>query len=202
MLQITLRYIPFSPLASFLMIKQTEVEGYRWYLPVFYTHVYTSVFVLIAGFTQFNNKILKNYKTVHRYVGYLYVVTVLLFSAPSGFVMGFVANGGPVAKSFFIVLATLWWWYTYKALITARSRDFKAHRAFMIRSFALTCSAIMLRLWKLILVKLFALAPMDVYVIVSGLSWVPNLLFAEWYIRKFVQRKSLKQIFKPAKQTV
>lgn len=182
MLEITLRYIPFSTTASFLQIKQTEVENHAYYLPVFYIHVYSSIFILLAGFTQFSSTILKKYKKLHHALGMMYVAFILLFSAPTGLVMGIHANGGPVSQFFFITLSVLWWWFTFKALQTVRNRDFKAHRAFMIRSFALTLSAITLRLWKVILVKLFQPAPMDVYVIISGLGWLPNLLVAEFFI--------------------
>ncbi len=53
MCRITLFYVPFSPTASFLNIKQTEVNSLPLYLPVFYTHVYSSIFVLLAGCIQF-----------------------------------------------------------------------------------------------------------------------------------------------------
>ena len=181
--EITLRYFPFSSTASFLQIKQTEVNELPYYLPVFYTHVYTSMFCLLAGFTQFNKDILKN-RTVHRAAGYLYIIAVLVFSAPTGFVMGLHANGGIVAISFFVMLASLWWFFTYRALLFARQRNFIAHRNFMIRSYALALSAITLRIWKVVLVYFFEPAPMDVYIVISGLGWIPNLLIAEYIIHK------------------
>ncbi len=182
MIRITLRYIPYSSTAAFLQIKQTEVETLGWYLPVFYLHVYSAVFTLPAGFTQFRKSLLKNRPRLHRQLGWLYGGTVLFLAAPTGLLMGFVANGGPVAEAFFITLSIFWWAATALAISTARKKDFKAHRAWMIRSYALALSAITLRLWKLILVKAFAPPPMDVYVIVSGLGWVPNWLVAEWLI--------------------
>lgn len=193
MLEITLRYIPFSTITSFLQIKQTEVESLPYYLPVFYTHVYSSIFILLAGFTQFSKAILRNYKKLHRSAGYVYILLVLVFSAPTGFIMGIHANGGLVAQFFFIVLSVLWWWFTWRALQTARDKDFKAHRQFMIRSFALTLSAITLRLWKVVLVKLFHPAPMDVYMVISGLGWIPNLLIAEYIINKNPIFKKIKR---------
>ena len=193
MLEITLRYIPFSSSASFLQIKQTEVETLPYYIPVFYTHVYTSLFILLAGFTQFNKVILKSHKKIHRAIGYLYVIIILLFATPTGLIMGIHANGGWVAQFFFITLAVLWWWFTFKAFTTARQKDFKKHREFMIRSFALTLSAITLRLWKVVLVKLFHPAPMDVYMIIAGLGWIPNLIIAEYFIIK--KMSSVKHLF-------
>ncbi|HEU0126123.1 MAG TPA: DUF2306 domain-containing protein, partial [Flavobacterium sp.] len=58
------------------------------------------------------------------------------------------------------------------------------HKAFMMRSFALTFSAITLRLWKIILVNLFHPAPMDVYQIIAWLGWLPNLIIIEYYLYK------------------
>ncbi|MBC7935908.1 MAG: DUF2306 domain-containing protein [Rhizobacter sp.] len=182
--EITTRYFPFSTTASFLQIKQTEVATLPWYLPVFYTHVYTSMFCLLAGFTQFNRNILKKQKTVHRTAGYLYIISVLIFSAPTGFFMGLYANGGIAAISFFVTLATLWWYFTWRAYTCARQKNFIAHRNFMIRSFALALSAITLRIWKVVLVHFFEPAPMDLYIVISGLGWIPNLLIAEYIIHK------------------
>lgn len=183
--EITLRYFPFSSTASFLQIKQTEVASLSYYLPVFYTHVYSSMFCLLAGFTQFNRYILKENKALHRSVGYIYIISVLLFSGPTGFVMGIHANGGMIAIVFFVTLAALWWWFTFKALQAARQKDFKAHRNYMIRSYALALSAITLRIWKVVLVYFFEPAPMDVYIVISGLGWIPNLLIAEFIIYQY-----------------
>lgn len=184
MLEITLRYVPASSTAAFLQIKQTEVEGLWYYLPVFYTHVYASICCLAAGFTQFSPRLLQKRRNLHRAMGYLYVIVVLLFSAPTGFIMGLHANGGWVAVLFFTALSVLWWYVTLQAIKAARKRAFRQHRLMMIRSYALTLSAITLRLWKWLLVQLFHPAPMDVYVIVAGLGWVPNWLVAEYIIYK------------------
>jgi hypothetical protein len=57
----------------------------------------------------------------------------------------------------------------------------------MVRSYALTLSALTLRAWKLGLVLAFHPKPMDLYMIVAWLGWVPNLLLAEWLISKGYQ---------------
>ena len=184
MVQLTLRYIPLSSEVSFLQIKQTEVSGIKAYLPVFYVHVYSAIFVLLAGFTQFNARILTNYPKIHKCLGYLYVGFVLVFASPSGIFIGWFANGGLISKTSFIILGILWFWFTLKATLLILKRKITAHKKFMYRSFALAASAITLRLWKVILVYLFHPAPMDVYQIIAWLGWIPNLLIAEWLIKK------------------
>ncbi|WP_245738721.1 DUF2306 domain-containing protein [Pedobacter rhizosphaerae] len=184
MLRITLRYIPVQADNAFLQIKQTEVTSVKGYLLVFYIHVFSAIFVLFAGFTQFNNSILTTRTKIHRWFGYLYTVVVLAFAAPSGIFIGWFANGGLIARIAFVILGLLWFWFTLKAILSILKRDVKGHQKFMYRSFALATSAITLRLWKVILVYLFHPAPMDLYQIIAWLGWIPNLLIAEWIIKK------------------
>lgn len=185
MLGIVLQYIPYNTDVAFLQIKQ-HVTGMLHYRIAFFTHVYTSMLVLPAGFIQFNNHILKKYKSLHRLSGWIYAVFVLLLVAPSGFVMGLYANGGISSQIAFCLLPLLWFYTTLQALLTVKRKDFIAHRKWMIRSFALTLSAITLRAWKYILVYLFHPPPMDTYRMVAWLSWVVNLLIAELIILKYI----------------
>lgn len=180
--EIIWQYRNFELDASFLQIKQTEISEIPWYKYTFYIHVIFAILALPAGFTQFNKTILRTYPRLHRLLGYLYVGTILIFAAPSGFLIGIEANGGIVAQTAFILLAVLWFFFTLQAILQAKNGDFQAHKNFMIRSFALTCSALTLRYWKLILVYFFQPYPMDLYQLVAWLGWIPNLLIAEWII--------------------
>ncbi|MDM1553914.1 MULTISPECIES: DUF2306 domain-containing protein [Chryseobacterium] len=183
MLKITLEYIPLAPNISFLMIKQTEVEQRPEYLYFFYTHVYTSIFVLLSGFLAIIRKDfgLKNF---HRNTGKVYIFLILLLAAPSGIYMGFFANGGLLSKISFVVLGFLWWFSTFKAYQLARQKKFKEHKQWMWRNFAFTLSAITLRMWKVIIVYLFHPNPMDVYQIIAWLGWIPNIVIIEYLITK------------------
>ncbi|MCC7030180.1 MAG: DUF2306 domain-containing protein [Chitinophagaceae bacterium] len=182
---ITLQYIPYNTDVAFLGIKQQEI-GLLHYRIAFFTHVYTALFVLPAGFIQFSPFLLKHFKKLHRLSGWIYTGFVLILVAPSGFVMGLYANGGPTSQISFCLLALLWFYSTLMAIVSIRKKDITGHRKWMIRSFALTLSAISLRAWKYILVYLFHPAPMDNYRMVAWLSWVVNLLIAEIIIFKFI----------------
>jgi len=76
MLTITLEYIPLDSNVSFLMIKQTEVQHRPEYLVFFYTHVYTSIFVLLSGFFAIIRKDF-GLKNLHRNMGKMYIFLVL-----------------------------------------------------------------------------------------------------------------------------
>lgn len=182
MIKITLQYFPFKTDAAFLQIKQTEVTEIPFYLVFFYIHVCSSIFVLGAGFSQFNSTFLKKYPELHQRIGKLYVFTIIFLCAPSGLFIGIFANGGLSSKISFVTLAVLWFYFTLKGFRTIKKRDLHSHKIFMYRSFALSCSAITLRFWKVIIVTLFHPAPMDVYQIIAWLGWIPNLLIIEYYL--------------------
>lgn len=183
MAQITLQYIPLRTDAAFLQIKQDYIHITPW-LIAFFVHVFTSMFALVAGFTQFSGNIQRRYKTIHRTVGKCYVVVVLFVSGPASLIMALLANGGIPSRIAFTSLSLLWMYSTAKAWLTARAGQFTLHRNWMFRSYALTLSAITLRAWKWLLIALFHLRPLDTYMMVAWMGFVPNLLVAEWIIRK------------------
>jgi hypothetical protein len=117
-------------------------------------------------------------------MGRIYIFLILIFAAPSGIYMGLFANGGFLSKISFVILGFLWWLTTYKAYQSARQKRFKEHKQWMWRSFALTLSALTLRIWKVIIVYLFHPNPMDVYQIIAWLGWIPNILLIEYLITK------------------
>ena len=195
MLRIIFIYIPVKNDAGFLQLKQEYIHITEWRV-AFFTHVFTSILVLVAGFTQFSKKFLKQQPKLHRTVGYVYVINILMVTGPSGLLMSFYANGGVSSQTAFVLLSVLWIGFTAMALYKAIKKDFKTHRIFMIRSFALTLSAITLRCWKVLLVNFTDIQPMDRYRIIAWLGWTLNLIIAEWIIYKYFNRK--KQLFTAA----
>jgi uncharacterized membrane protein len=181
MLLITLQYIPARKDVAFLNIKQ-DVIGLWHYRLAFFAHVYSSLFVLLAGIIQFSNYVRSKIPIVHKVSGRIYVTVILFISGPTGLIMGYYGNGGIIAQTAFCLLAILWMLLTWKGFTAIRAGDVWQHRRWMYRSYALTLSAISLRLWKWLLVYLFAPKPMDVYQVVAWLGWVGNLLIAEIFI--------------------
>ena len=183
MLLISLQYIPIDFHAAFLNIKEEEIK-LPYYQIAFFTHVYTSIFTLIAGFVQFSKTVRSKYPVLHRKVGKFYIGTILFLAGPSGLVMGYHANGGTYSQISFCILAVLWMYFSFKAYRYAREKNWKLHREFIYRSYALTLSAVSLRLFKWVIVSTFGFPPMDTYKIVSWLGWVVNLIVAEILIRR------------------
>ena len=195
MASITMAYIPYNTDVGFLRIKQQYIGIDHW-RTAFFIHVYASMWVLFAGFTQFSKKLLRNTPRLHRTLGYIYVTDVLLITGPAGLVMGFYANGGLLSRIAFVSLALLWIFFFFFSLKKARQKNFKAHRNYMIRSYALTLSALTLRAWKYGINNSIHLPPMDVYRVVAWLGWVGNLIIAEWIIRRSQSNKAKKILLK------
>lgn len=185
---ITLQYIPIREDVAFLNIKQDEIQHSHYKL-AFFSHVFTSIFVIALGITQFSKTIRKRFSFIHKLSGKIYITLILLVASPSGLIMAFYANGGLIPQISFSILSILWFTFTLKAFTSIRKRDFQKHRNFMIRSYALTLSAISLRLFKYGIVTVFELPPIDTYQIISVLSWTVNLVIAEWVILRIRTRR-------------
>jgi uncharacterized membrane protein len=183
MLLTAAQYSSFKTDVGFLKFKQDYLDIKIWRI-AFYTHVFSSVLCLCAGFTQFSTYVLQQHKKLHRFVGKMYAYNIVLINFPAGMIMAFYANGELPSKIAFIILDSLWLLFTCKAVMAIKAKDIKAHRRFMIRSYALTCSAITLRMWKLIFSHSFNIDSNILYMIDAWMGFVPNLIFAEWLIIK------------------
>ena len=147
-----------------------------------YPHVLFGSIALGLGALQFNRWILIRYRPLHRALGTIYVASSLVVGI-AGLYMSFYSFGGVVTHLGFGVLAVLLLATTARAYTAARARTIALHRQWMLRSYALLFAAVMLRIELPLLIMAFGeFTP--AYQVVSWLCWVPNILWAEWYIRR------------------
>lgn len=182
MLRISTNYFAFNDDVQFLIFKQDYLNNKIWKFS-FYTHAFTAVVCLFAGFTQFSKDLLIQFPRLHRVIGRIYVFNILIINFPVAMIMAVYANGGLLGKLAFLILNILWFVFTFKAVQFAMNGKIKLHRQFMIRSFALTFSAITLRTWKVILTNTTFIEADDVYVVEAWLGFLPNIIIAEIWIR-------------------
>ncbi|HEY2721782.1 MAG TPA: DUF2306 domain-containing protein [Chitinophagaceae bacterium] len=193
MLRMIVEYYPLNDHTGFLKFKQDYISNKVW-RTCFYIHVFISLFVLMAGFVQFSPSILKRQPRLHRLVGRFYAGNILFVNFPVAMVMAIYANGGLPGKTAFFILDCLWFFFTLKAVIDIQKGNILSHKKYMIRSYALTLSAISLRTWKIILTNTTHIDIPTIYIMDAWLGFVPNLLLAELLIR----RKTLSWLsFKP-----
>jgi hypothetical protein len=185
----TLTYFNFDPTYSFLKLKQ-EAIATGWYLPAYYSHVLISGIILVAGFFQLFPKSSSKYKRIHRIMGYIYVMGILFFAAPGGIAMSLFIGRGPWVLASFITLSILWFYFTSKAFSEIRKRNIVAHQQWMWRSYALTFSAVTLRLYIFITSYGFDLSKSEAYATLAWASWVPNLILVEILMNRSVYIRS------------
>lgn len=193
LIDITLQYIAPDRNLGFLATKQFiyHIKSWRW---SFFIHVFSSSLILLSGLLQFNSRIIHKLPKLHRISGYIYLVALLCISGPASFIMALYANGGLAAQIAFVVLSSCWMGFTLIAYLRVLKKDYVSHGEWLLRSYALTLSALTLRLY-LFLISFFNLpiGPKESYILVSYLSWIPNLLIAEILIK----RGFIRRMFKP-----
>lgn len=147
-----------------------------------YPHAFFGSVALGLGALQFNRWLLIRHRRIHRTLGTIYVASAT-FVGLAGLYMSIYSFGGPVTHLGFGMLAVLLLWTTARAYVAARARTIVIHRQWMLRSYALIFAAVTLRIELPLLIMAFGdFTP--AYQVVAWLSWVPNLLWAEWYVHR------------------
>jgi hypothetical protein len=92
-------------------------------------------------------------------------------------------TAGPVAAVGFAIPAILWPVFTWFGWRAAIERRFDEHRDWMLRSYAVTSTAITLRL-MLPAAGILGLPFFPAYRVISWLAWITNLAVFEYAIRR------------------
>lgn len=186
MMRISYPYLipPYPTNIDFLATKQDVLHIEPWKI-AFYIHISSSFLVILAGLTQFSNTLLKKRPKIHRLIGKIYVAVVLFVSGPSGMLMAFYANGGTLGKIAFTTLSVLWITFTFLAYRYIRKGNILEHGKWMFRSFALSLSAVTLRLLMFTVGILPFYVDFEIVYMINGwLSWTLNLIITEILIRR------------------
>ncbi|RUA16215.1 MAG: DUF2306 domain-containing protein [Flavobacteriia bacterium] len=148
----------------------------------FYGHIVFGGLALLMGWSQFSKKFRTKKLQLHRNLGKIYVLSALI-SGICGVYIGFYASGGLVPSLGFISLGIVWLFTTIRAYAAIRKKDVSLHQGMMIYSYAACFAAVTLRIWLPLLTIIlgeFLLA----YKIVAWLCWVPNIIFAHFWVRR------------------
>jgi uncharacterized membrane protein len=167
---------------------------------VFYVHIVSAGLALLIGGFQFSRRLRGAAPRAHRWIGRGYVVSVLIGGA-TGLIMAFFSSAAFIGLFGFGTLAVLWIWTTWRGYRTIRAGRVAEHQAWMIRSYALTYAAPTLRMWLILLMAVQlpfgvdgAVAAANAYAPVPFLCWLPNVVVAEYIIR----RKGLPSLIRTA----
>jgi uncharacterized membrane protein len=154
---------------------------YLAHLGVLFTHVAGAMVALAIGPFMFLSRLRVHWPAVHRWLGRMYLLGVLAGGVAGLALAPYAYTGAPTSAGF-AMLGLLWLGTGLMAFVRIREGDVQAHRRWMLRNFALTLAGVSLRLQALPLAMLFGF---DLgYMIVAWSCWVPNILVAEWMLRR------------------
>ncbi len=162
--------------------KSNELLADIFWKTGFYTHIILGGLALFIGWTQFSLKLRNRNLRLHRQIGKVYVIAVLL-SSMAGIGIAFFATGGFISAAGFISLGIVWFYTTLMAYVHIRKKQIKLHQNMMIYSYAACFAAVTLRLWLPVLVIIFG-DFITAYLIVAWLCWVPNMIVAYLIVRR------------------
>lgn len=120
---------------------------------------------------------------LHRWMGRACAGAIVL-SGLGGLVMAFGTTAGPVAALGFGALAVIWLGCLGMGVAHAIGGRIALHRRWMIRTAAMTFAAVTLRVQIPLALDVLGLPFEDAYPAIAWAAWVPNLLIAEWVLRR------------------
>jgi uncharacterized membrane protein len=115
----------------------------RWFL---LPHLSVGIIAMLAGPVQFSSRIRRKHPRFHRLLGRAYVVSILI-AAPLAITMPVYLKQDKFYIAGTVVHAGSWFVCTLIAFLIARNRHIQQHRQWMIRSYALTFSFIVVRVF-------------------------------------------------------
>ncbi len=170
-----------------LSSKSAELLANTFWNIAFYTHIILGGIALLIGWTQFSPKMRIRNLALHKQIGKIYMISVLL-SSITGIYIGFFATGGLVCSLGFIGLGITWFYTTLKAYLYVKNKQIEQHQKMMIYSYAACFAAVTLRIWLPLLTMIYG-DFIKAYIIVAWLCWIPNLIVASLLTRRLTTQK-------------
>src|SRR3954452_1868062 len=154
----------------------------------FLGHVVAGGLALLLSPMQIAARLRARAPRLHRVAGRVMFAAIAVAGCTSLVIAPF-DTAGPVGTIGFGITGIVWLFCAAAALRGIRRRDVAAHRRWAVRTFALTYTAVTLRLLSLPLTALLVVLGMNAgvagaraYAALALLSWVIDLAAAEWYL--------------------
>ncbi|GAA4713375.1 putative membrane protein (DUF2306) [Promicromonospora umidemergens] len=195
------RYVGLDPSQALLPVGEVGDRGPAYY-PALVTHIFTGSVLLAAAVLQLWPWLRANHPRIHRWSGRVYVVAAVL-TGIGALVTAQFPSEGPSQRIANSLLAVLLVTFTLLGFRAVRQRRFTDHRAWMVRSTALAFSIVANRFWGVLLVVTFAPSfdgdmasspeALSAAAASAWVSWVVNLLFAEWWLQRKPKKRTRAQ---------
>ena len=162
----------FPPNFDSLFLQGREATFTGAYRPAFYVHIFTGPVVLFNGLILLSEYVRRRHGGLHRLLGRVQVVLLLLFVLPSSVVMSRHAFGGWPAGLSFLLLSAATAGCAVVGVVEACRRRYDRHRRWVLRSYVLICSAVALRLISGAAGLVGVPSPEYAYVVAAWVSWL------------------------------
>lgn len=158
--------------------------SFRATSPTIFIHTLFGPLALLSGAIQFLPAMRRPGRwSVHRFAGRVYVIAAIVL-ATAGLYLSLYSLGGMVTHVGFALLAIGTLSTTVTGYVLIRRGKVRKHLEWMLRSYCFMFGAVTLRIWLPLLIIAMHGEFVTPYRIVAWLSWVPNILFGEWLIRR------------------
>lgn len=147
-----------------------------------WAHTMGGAIAAVIGPFQLITKLRTAWPRVHVWLGRTYLLAVLAGSL-AGMFFSTRAQAGLIGNLGFATLGVFWFYSAGRAYFAIRRGDVQTHRRWMLRNYALTFGAATLRL-ELPLLIIAGVGFQAAYTTVAWLSWVPNWLIVEAWLRR------------------
>ena len=175
-------FILHKPDFQSLFLQGREATFHGAYRFAFYLHIVSGPFVLVNGLILLSERVRRSWTRLHRGIGRVQAALVLFVLLPTGIVMSFDAFSGWAAGASFLLLSAATATCTIAGVVQVRLGRLDRHRRWMLRSFVLICSAVVLRLMSGAVELLGVQNPERAYFVAAWCSWLAPLavcLFVE-----------------------
>src|SRR5262245_9044908 len=183
---------PDSPAFNSLFLQGREATFTGAYRVAFYIHIFSGPVVLFNGLILLSDSVRRRYGGLHRFLGRVQVVVLLLFVLPTSVVMSRHAFGGWPAGLSFFVLSAATAACAIVGVVHARHGRYDRHRRWMLRCYILICSAVALRRISGAAGLVGVPSPEEAYIVAAWGSWLLPLAAYELAHRLLYARILLK----------
>ncbi|MEZ6143230.1 MAG: DUF2306 domain-containing protein [Zavarzinella sp.] len=173
----------FPPNFESLFLQGREATFAGAYRSAFYIHIFSGPVVLLNGLILLSAAFRRRKPGLHRILGRIQVIILLVLMLPSAMVMSQHAFGGWGAGLSFLILSLNTGICAAIGVLQARWHRYDLHRCWMLRTFVLICSAVVLRLISGAASVIGVEYPETAYIIAAWCSWLLPLATLEIVLR-------------------
>ena len=173
----------FPPNFDSLFLEGREATLGGGYRVAFYAHILSAPVVLAGGLILLSESVRRRWPRWHRVLGRLHVALLLGVMLPSGALMSRHAFAGWPAGLSFLLLSLATAGCAVLGVASARAGRYDSHRRWMVRCYALVCSAVVLRLVSGAASAAGVTDAETAYAVAAWASWLGPLAVTEAVLR-------------------